>query len=347
MNRLQELLENVRTLRASELLIVPGTEPRYKEGFQWKSLPTDVISSHETRNLCTSILNESQRHEFIELQQICASQTINEEMQVRFHLSQHRLGVTGHFRLIAQTTSTPQDLGLPQIVTDFIHRESGVVLVTSPQGHGKWTTVCALLQELAKYRSVAIATVEKAVKVLLPSDAGLFSFFERGLTTSSKWFDAWSDDPFKVLALDLADDPDGLARAVRLSEKGKLVFVTLSGPSIAATLNHALMREPSFGPRLAEQLLGGLGQRLIWSSPLAVLAFEVLVGTPQVKKALSEVNFSEIEEIMRTTGEKTSMRTMNQSLLQNLIRRKIDVKTAFQFSPEPDELDQLLSKVGI
>jgi twitching motility protein PilT len=33
--------------------------------------------------------------------------------------------------------------------------------------------------------------------------------------------------------------------------------------------------------------------------------------------------------------------------LQNLIRRKIDIKSAFEVSQDPDGLDHLLKKVGI
>ncbi|MGE5085298.1 MAG: hypothetical protein ACM3MG_03295 [Bacillota bacterium] len=45
--------------------------------------------------------------------------------------------------------------------------------------------------------------------------------------------------------------------------------------------------------------------------------------------------------------ENSGILTLNQSLLQHLIRRRIDLKTAFETSREPDHLDQLLKKVGI
>ena len=39
--------------------------------------------------------------------------------------------------------------------------------------------------------------------------------------------------------------------------------------------------------------------------------------------------------------------SLNQSLIQKLIRRKIDVKTAFASSNDPDELDLQLKKMGL
>ena len=39
--------------------------------------------------------------------------------------------------------------------------------------------------------------------------------------------------------------------------------------------------------------------------------------------------------------------SLNQSLIQRLIRRKIDVKSAFAASNEPDQLDAQLKKLGL
>ncbi len=41
------------------------------------------------------------------------------------------------------------------------------------------------------------------------------------------------------------------------------------------------------------------------------------------------------------------MKTLNQSLFQAVIQRKIDIKTAFTVSPEPEKLDLMLKKAGI
>ena len=38
---------------------------------------------------------------------------------------------------------------------------------------------------------------------------------------------------------------------------------------------------------------------------------------------------------------------MNQSLVNLIVKRKIDVRTAFSASPDPDQLDTLLKKAGI
>ncbi|MBC7458107.1 MAG: hypothetical protein H7235_07505, partial [Bdellovibrionaceae bacterium] len=37
----------------------------------------------------------------------------------------------------------------------------------------------------------------------------------------------------------------------------------------------------------------------------------------------------------------------NQSIIQAIVRRRFDIKTAFSVSVDPDELDQMLKKMGL
>ena len=43
----------------------------------------------------------------------------------------------------------------------------------------------------------------------------------------------------------------------------------------------------------------------------------------------------------------TGMSTLNQSLVNLVLRRKIDVKQAFEATIEPEELESLLKKAGV
>jgi twitching motility protein PilT len=54
-----------------------------------------------------------------------------------------------------------------------------------------------------------------------------------------------------------------------------------------------------------------------------------------------------LPEEMKSNADKTGMRTLNQALFQLLLKRKVELKVAFENSSDPQELDQLLRKVGI
>jgi twitching motility protein PilT len=78
-----------------------------------------------------------------------------------------------------------------------------------------------------------------------------------------------------------------------------------------------------------------------------VFAHEVLLSKPDVRDFISDENLKGVEHLLVNSAENSGILTLNQSLLQHLIRRRIDLKTAFENSRHPDNLDQLLKKVGI
>jgi twitching motility protein PilT len=86
--------------------------------------------------------------------------------------------------------------------------------------------------------------------------------------------------------------------------------------------------------------------KLLIETPL-VPALELLLVTQKLRAPLREGRWTILQEEMRATGDKTGMRTLNQSLLQLLLRRRIEMRAAFAESSDPDEFDQLLKKVGI
>lgn len=75
--------------------------------------------------------------------------------------------------------------------------------------------------------------------------------------------------------------------------------------------------------------------------------FELVLLNQKLKQLLLDGQFQKIEEFIESTSEKTGMKTLNQSLFQAVIQRKIDIKTAFTVSPEPEKLDLMLKKAGI
>jgi len=77
------------------------------------------------------------------------------------------------------------------------------------------------------------------------------------------------------------------------------------------------------------------------------VAVEFLLMTPSIRNLIRENKLHQIPSMMQVGQENTGMVTMNQSLVNLLMKRKIDLKTAFAASPEPEQLDMLLKKAGI
>ena len=99
---------------------------------------------------------------------------------------------------------------------------------------------------------------------------------------------------------------------------------------------------------MAEVLSMVVGQRAM--AGLAgdrLFAHEILTVKPQVRELIEKEDVHGLERLVLQAPENSGILTLNQSLLQHLIRRRVDIKTAFEVSRDPDGLDALLKKVGI
>lgn len=100
--------------------------------------------------------------------------------------------------------------------------------------------------------------------------------------------------------------------------------------------------------QLSAVLNAVISQRLLPNKMGEVsIALEYLLLTPAVRNLIRENKLHQIYGIMQVGQDKTGMMTMNQSLLNLILKRRIDVRTAFTVTPDPDELDKLMQKAGL
>ena len=61
------------------------------------------------------------------------------------NVSRHRAGWKGSFRLVRSPPPTLEELGLPQELAGSPTYHQGLVVIPGPSGHGKTTTLAALV----------------------------------------------------------------------------------------------------------------------------------------------------------------------------------------------------------
>jgi twitching motility protein PilT len=76
-------------------------------------------------------------------------------------------------------------------------------------------------------------------------------------------------------------------------------------------------------------------------------AVEILVLQREIREKIKRHQWSDVFQSMFQLGEKTGMRTLNQCLMNLMLKRKIDFKVGFSESPNPDELDLMLERIGV
>lgn len=148
-------------------------------------------------------------------------------------------------------------------------------------------------------------------------------------------------------------EKDATLALLDLCEEGRLVVHIVMAPSVVSALHKVMSAlvgegEKHFLWRYVDQLSLMVNQMQVATVNESLMTIhEMILGTPEIKNLLLEKRISEIEQNLKDSPEDRGMVSFNQVLLKLLIRRRIDLKTAFQKTRDPEHLDLLLKRVGV
>jgi twitching motility protein PilT len=311
------------------------------------------LTAPETKQLCYSILTDSQKHRFEETNELDLSFGVKGLSRFRANIFMQRGAVAGAFRTIPFKIMSFQELGLPRVVEDMANRPRGLILVTGPTGSGKSTTLAAILDKVNSERHEHIITIEDPIEYLHPHKNCIVNQREVQADTSSfktalKYI--LRQDPDVVLIGEMRD-LETIESALVCSETGHLVFATLHTNSCVQTINRVIdvfpsYQQPQVRAQLSFVLEGVMCQNLIAkaSGHGRVLALEIMVPNPAIRNLIREDRVHQIYSAMQVGQEKFGMLTFNQSLANNYLKRLITLEDAQGRSSDPEELKQIIER---
>lgn len=163
------------------------------------------------------------------------------------------------------------ELGLPgALLSRWMERRSGLILVTGPTGAGKSTTIASCLQWLNANHRRHVVTIEDPIEYLFANDQCYFSQREVRQDTDdfpSGLRSALRQSP-DVIFLGEVRDAETAGTALRAAETGHLVVTTLHSSGAVESLDRlgrlvSSSVESGTGALLAQQLVGILSQQLL------------------------------------------------------------------------------------
>lgn len=188
----------------------------------------------------------------------------------RVNVCRQRTGLKACFRRIVPRPPTWEELGLPPEVQKLQHQHQGLVVISGPSGHGKTTTMAALVELFNAEHAMHIVTVEDPVEVLHPRKRALVTQREVGTHTESfqaALAAALREDP-DVIVIGELRDRETVEMALAAAETGHLVLATMSTPSAAKTIDRLINLFPPDDQSQVRATLAGalklvLSQRLL------------------------------------------------------------------------------------
>jgi twitching motility protein PilT len=309
----------------------------------------ETLTPQDTQRLTYSVLNEAQKQQFEENNELDLSFGIQGLARFRCNVFRQRGAVAAAIRVIPYKIRSFAELGLPRVCEEMSERPKGLVLVTGPTGSGKSTTLAAMIDKINSERSEHIVTIEDPIEFVHGNKKCLVNQREIRADTNSFTNALRSilrQDPDVVLVGEMRD-LETIAAALTIAETGHLTFGTLHTNSCAQTINRIIdvfptNQQPQVRAQLSLVLEGVLSQTLIPKMGGGrAMAMEIMVATPAIRNLIREEKIHQIYSAIQA-GAKHGMQTLNQSLADLVRRRQITREDALNRSTLPDELDQLL-----
>ena len=260
--------------------------------------------------------------------------------RLRANVSRQQGGVKGSFRLAVARPPTLEELGLPAAVAKVTEHHQGLVVIAGPSGHGKTTTLAALVDLLNRADPIHILTIEDPVEIVHPKHAAVVSQREVGCHTVSF---------ASALKASLREDPDVIVIGeLRDRETVEIALTTMSTPSAAKTIDRLI---DMFPPDDQSQVRASLGaalkaivaQRLLPNAQGTgvVAAVELLVGMLALSNLIRDNKLFQLPNLMQR-GRAFGMLRLDDSLLELVRAGKLAEDVALRCADSKKELHAAL-----
>ncbi len=353
---LQQLLKAMVEKGASDLHVTTGSPPQLRIDGALVPLKVAPLTPVETKQLCYSVLTDTQKLRFEEDQELDFSFGVRNLSRFRANLFLQRGAVGGAFRTIPFQIRSFEDLALPPIIAELCNKPRGLVLVTGPTGSGKSTTLAAMIDKINTERHEHIITVEDPIEYLHAHKSCVVNQREIGNDTASfkkalKYI--LRQDPDVVLIGEMRD-LETIEAALVTAETGHLCFATLHTNSAVQTINRIVdvfppNQQSQIRAQLSFVLEGIISQSLLprMSGQGRVPAMEVMIPNAAIRNLIREDKLHQIYSQIQIGQGKSGMQTMNQCLASLYLRRMISLEEAIGHSSDPEELQSIIASGGV
>ncbi len=352
-DKLKELLITTAKQSASDLHIGVGRRPIIRvDGSLVPIQKENIITPEEAEGLVLALLTPSQKERFLKEKQLDFAYSLEDKARFRVNVYFQKGFMAAALRLIPTRIRTFEELNLPPILHDFARLSQGFILIVGPAGHGKSTTMAAILDEINHARNEHIITVEDPIEYLFTQDKCIISQREVGNDTesfSSGLRTILRQDP-DVLMVGEMRDSASIATAMTASETGHLVLSTLHTNSASQTVDRII---DSFPPEQQGQVISQLSATLVAIVSLRLLprlgggrvpAAEIMIVNPAIRNLIREKKVYQIDLVIETSLQE-GMISLNRSLAKLVKGKEISLETAETYSLNPSELRILLERI--
>jgi twitching motility protein PilT len=276
----------------------------------------------------------------------------------RFRVNLFRqLGLPGMVaRKVEQNIPNFAGLHLPPIMEELCKYDQGMILLAGVTGSGKSTTIASMLDWVNHQERVHILTIEDPIEFVFTQDKALINQRELGMDVRDFHIamkHAVREDPDIMLVGEMRDR-ETFETAIHAAETGHLVFGTIHASSAPSTIGRIMDLFPqdmhsAIRSSLGFNMRGIVAQKLlptIVDDPKRVPIVEIMRFNPTVRKLVLESQDDKLSAAIRI-GKEEGMQLFNDSLYGFLQKEFISRATAFEVSPNVEELKMMIKGIDV
>lgn len=306
------LLKQLSKFNATDMLLTPGVSPSIKYSNELKRLSYPPLTPGDCERYAREIMTEKEFEKFSKEGDKDLAVTFPDIGRFRINLYKQRNSISITIRKIHEIIPSFEELNLPEWIKNYLLLPQGLILVAGPTGHGKTTTLAAMVDYINNNKRCNIVTLEDPIEYLHKHKKSNVNQREVGFDTKSFYEGLkhiFRQDPDVILIGEMRD-PDSFAISLQAADTGHLVLTSVHASSAASTIERIINMFPPhqqniIRTRLVDNLLFVISQRLV---PLIkgegrILAYEKLINNYNIKNLIREGKTHQIKSQMLAGSE--------------------------------------------
>ncbi|MBN2096824.1 PilT/PilU family type 4a pilus ATPase [Candidatus Peregrinibacteria bacterium] len=307
----------------------------------------DVFQLKEGTPEFKQYMNENQYEYYLKHGNADFAFGYGDDYRFRGNVYRQQSGLSMSLRLIRNRVLNFDQLGLPPVFRDIAENyRQGFFLVVGPTGHGKSTSMAAMLNHINQTRETHIITIEDPIEYIIKNNKSVIeqreigthaSSFENALRASMR------QDPDVILIGEMRDH-ETIQAAITLAETGHLVLSTLHTNNSVQTIDRIIdvfpeEKQKQIRIQLASTLTGVVSQRLVPGEDGELqFAYEQMMVTDAVRNIIRSEKSEQIYNALQS-GEETGVVRLEQCLAEMVKAKKISKENALAFATNRELVD--------
>ncbi len=310
--KLKSLLSYLVKSGASDMLLTAGVPPSLKLSNEIKRLAAVALRPEDCETYAKQILTEKEWDLFLEQNEKDCAITFPEIGRFRINVYRQRNSVSISIRNLTEAIPSLDMLNIPAWIKNYVLKPQGMILICGPAGHGKSTTLGAMVNLINENRRCNIVTLEDPVEYLYKHKKCNINQREVGRDTET--FASGLRHIFRqapdVIVVGELRDWETFEIALFAANTGHLVLSTVHADASTTLIERVVNMFPAHQQSLirnmlADSLLLSISQRLLPNKKKTgrILAMECLINTYRMKNMIRESKTHQIRSQMQTGAE--------------------------------------------